>query len=158
MFTTTQILLAAGLALNVGAIAVVGVAFRRAVRRYRARPPAPPLRATAAATAVVDLSQEPTMRIPVPLYAPSDPWDGTPPPPAWESYIAPEEVCPRRSAAVEPGQGRRRIDPRRNAAPAAAEAMAVTAVMPVSPAVPVVQQDPDGGRWIELVLTPTARK
>ncbi len=160
MFTTTQILLAAGLLLNVGAIAVVGVAFRRAVRRYRNRPVASPPRASAAATAIVDLSKEVTMRIPAPLYAAQDPWEGTDPPPAWESYIAPQEVCPRgcppRPAAAEPGHGRRRIDTRRNAAPAAAEALPVTTALPVSAAPVVVEED--GGRWIELVLTPLVRK
>lgn len=152
MFTATEILLAAGLVLNVGAIVVVGVAFRRAVRRYRARPPAPAdtVRASAAATAVVDLSIEVTQRIPVPLYAAVDPWEGTPPPPAWESYVTPREAAPRRLPAAEPGNGRRRIDTRRNAAPAAADPLPATELLP-----PVT--DEPQGRWIELILTPMVK-
>jgi len=154
VFTATHILIAAGLALNVAAIGVVGVALRRAVRRYRTRPAAPTGPARATATAVADLSQEPTMRIPVPLIEPVDPWEGTPPPPAWEAYIAPAETASRRAAAVEPGTGRRVIAARRNAAPAAAE----PPITIVQDTVPVRVVEEDGGRWIELVLTPRPKK
>lgn len=154
MFTTTSVLLAAGLLLNVGAIAAVGVAFRRALRRYRVRTADPRTRATA--TAVVDISAEVTTRIPVSLMEAVDPWEGTPLPPVWgEAYVLLPQEAVRQFPAAEPGQGRRVIPARRNAAPVAAEPpFTSTALLPRTPDATVrVVEEEDGGRWIELVLT-----